>query len=168
MWKECPGARLPSKVEPWIAWCSTRWATLCWRRVSLRRTRLPRKVASVYVGSEVCQRIYSFTGLKPEYYGKFGEEDIAWALGKNYSDFASGLLSVRGQLGDYANAKIIGTRYTSQLAKEHPDLFILTVSPGAIGGKDGNGTGFSNKGDVTYDVYDAECSLDFQVAAGDA
>lgn len=84
----------------------------------------------IYVGSEVCRSVYSFTGLMPGYFGKFGEKDIDWAIGKNYKDFASGLLPIRGQLGDYANAKIIGAMYFSHLAKEHPDLFILTVLPG--------------------------------------
>lgn len=96
----------------------------------LKKKKITKGGRIIYVGSEVCRSIYSFAGLKPEYYGKFGSKDIDWAIGQNYKDIGSGLLPIRGQLGDYANAKIIGTMYTSQLAKENPDFYILTVSPG--------------------------------------
>jgi NAD(P)-dependent dehydrogenase (short-subunit alcohol dehydrogenase family) len=84
----------------------------------------------IYVGSEVSHDIYSFSGLLPHYYGRFSEKDIDWAMSKTYDDMLSKGLPVRKQLGDYKNSKIIGQLHFSNMAKEHPDLHFMTISPG--------------------------------------
>lgn len=110
---------------------------------------MPKKIVSggriVFVGSEVSRSIYSFKGLLPDYWN-FGEEDIDWAITKVYNDMCTCTMPIRAQLGDYKNAKIIGQLYFSHMAKVYPEFFIMTVSPGAIGGKGGKGTGFTNGG----------------------
>lgn len=108
--------------------------------------KVPKGSRVIYVGSEVSHDIYSFSGLLPHYYGKFSEKDIEWAIGKNYDDLLGKVLPVRKQLGDYKNAKIIGQLHFSNMAKEHPDIHFVTISPGGIHGKDGKGTGFANEG----------------------
>lgn len=99
----------------------------------------------VYVGSEVSRPVYSFKGLLPDYW-TFEEDDIEWSIKKVYKDFCSVLIPVRAQLGDYKNAKIVGQLYFSHMAKVYPDIFFMTVSPGAIGGKDGKGSAFTAEG----------------------
>lgn len=84
----------------------------------------------VYVGSEVCHDIGSFSGLLPHYYGRFGLDYVESAISETYSDFFTKLLPIRAQLGDYKNAKIIGQLYFSHLAIEYPDIFFMTISPG--------------------------------------
>lgn len=108
--------------------------------------KIPKGSRVIYVGSEVSHDIYSFSGLLPHYYGRFSEKDIEWAIGENYSDFLGKLLPVRNQLGDYKNSKIIGQLHFSNMAKEHPDIHFLTISPGAVMGEDGKGTGFTSEG----------------------
>jgi len=98
----------------------------------------------IYVGSEVSHDVYSFTGFLPHYYGRFSENYIETAISKNYTDVLASVLPVRRQLGDYKNAKIIGQMYFSHMAKEYPDIHFMTISPGAIEGSDGKGTGFAN------------------------
>lgn len=101
----------------------------------------------VFVGSEVSHDIYSFSGLLPHYYGRFGEKDIEWAIGSTYNDLLAKLLPVRAQLGDYKNSKILGQLYFSHMAKVYPDIHFMTISPGGIhGGKDGREPGFANNG----------------------
>ena len=84
----------------------------------------------IFVGSEVSHDIYSFSGLLPHYYGRFSEKDIEWAISKTYTDFLTGALPLRSQLGDYKNAKIIGQMHFSNMAKEYPDIHFMTISPG--------------------------------------
>ena len=84
----------------------------------------------IYVGSEVSHDVYSFSGLLPHYYGRFSEEDIEWAVSKNYNDFLGWALPIRRQLGDYKNSKIIGQLHFSNMAKEHSDIHFMTISPG--------------------------------------
>lgn len=100
----------------------------------------------IYVGSEVSHDIYSFSGLLPHYYGRFTEKDIEWAISKNYNDLLGRCLPIRRQLGDYKNGKIIGQLYFAALAKEYPEMHFMTISPGAVEGEDGKGTGFANEG----------------------
>ena len=40
----------------------------------------------------------------------------------------------RGQLGDYVNSKIVGHLHFAHVAKQHPELYVVGTSPGAIGG----------------------------------
>ena len=94
--------------------------------------KVPKGSRVIYVGSEVSHDIYSFSGLLPHYYGKFSEKDIEWAIGKNYDDLLGKVLPVRKQLGDYKNAKIIGQLHFSNMAKEHPDIHFVTISPGKM------------------------------------
>eukprot|EP00449_Zooxanthella_nutricula_P001289 CAMPEP_0198515710 /NCGR_PEP_ID=MMETSP1462-20131121/17479_1 /TAXON_ID=1333877 /ORGANISM="Brandtodinium nutriculum, Strain RCC3387" /LENGTH=378 /DNA_ID=CAMNT_0044245215 /DNA_START=52 /DNA_END=1188 /DNA_ORIENTATION=+ len=89
----------------------------------------------VWVGSEVSRDVYSFSGLLPQYCGKFGEKDIDWAISKNYDGCQQCCgCPIQVQMGDYKNAKIIGHMHFVHLAKENPDTHFMTVSPGAIGG----------------------------------
>jgi len=37
-------------------------------------------------------------------------------------------------MGDYKNAKIIGHMHFAHLAKEHPEIHVMSVSPGGVGG----------------------------------
>lgn len=92
--------------------------------------KVPKGSRVIYVGSEVCHDVYSFTGFMPHYYGRFSEKDIEPAISKNYTDFLVGVLPIRRQLGDYKNAKIIGQMYFSHMAKEYPDIHFMTISPG--------------------------------------
>jgi len=94
--------------------------------------KIPSGSRIIFVGSEVSHDIYSFSGLLPHYYGKFRERDIEWAIGTTYNDVLAKLLPVRGQLGDYKNAKIIGQLFFAQMAKDYPDIHFMTISPGAL------------------------------------
>lgn len=95
--------------------------------------KVPKGSRIVWVGSEVSRNILSFTGLLPQYCGNFKEKDIDWAIGKDYDGCCS-CVPIRRQLGDYKNAKIVGHMHFAHLAKEHPDHYIISVSPGAVGG----------------------------------
>ena len=92
--------------------------------------KVPKGSRVIYVGSEVSHDIYSFSGLLPHYYGRFSEQDIEWAIGKTYDDIFAKVFPLRRQLGDYKNAKIIGQLHFSNMAKEHPDIHFVTISPG--------------------------------------
>jgi len=100
----------------------------------------------IYVGSEVSHDIYSFSGLLPHYYGNFSKKHIEWAISKNFNDPLGRVMPVRRQLGDYKNSKIIAQLYFAALAKEYPEMHFMTISPGAIEGEDGKGTGFTQEG----------------------
>jgi len=83
--------------------------------------------------------------MMPLYCGNFKEKDIDWAITRNYSKVGlCGCIPIRGQLGDYKNAKIIGNMHFSNMSKERPDIFFMSVSPGAIQAKCcSGGTGFA-------------------------
>lgn len=89
----------------------------------------------VWVGSEVARDVWSFSGLLPQYCGNFGEKDIDWAISKNYDGCQQCCgCPIQVQMGDYKNAKIIGHQYFAHLAKENPNIQIMSSSPGAVGG----------------------------------
>jgi len=111
--------------------------------------KIPDGSRVVFVGSEVSRPLYSLVGFLPNYSklfcGKFGEKEIDWAIGENYSENGlCGFFPLRAQLGDYKNAKIVGSLFFSHMAKEHPNVHFLTISPGGIHNPDGGGTGFTN------------------------
>jgi len=87
----------------------------------------------VYVGSEVSRALWSFVPLLPNYCGNFKEKDIEWAITKDYNGPGS-CFPLRRQMGDYKNAKIIGHMHFTHLAKEHPEIHVMSMSPGAVGG----------------------------------
>jgi len=88
----------------------------------------------IYIGSEVTRPVLAYTGLLPNYCGRFGEDDLEWAMTRTYRDCSTPCLPIRSQLGDYKNAKIIGHLFYAAVAKEQPNLHTLIVSPGAVGG----------------------------------
>jgi NAD(P)-dependent dehydrogenase (short-subunit alcohol dehydrogenase family) len=96
--------------------------------------KIPEGSRLVYVSSEVTRAMWSFFPMLPNYCGVFREKDIDWAIGKNY-DGCGSCFPVRRQMGDYKNAKIIGQMHFAHLAKEHPDIHLMSVSPGAVGGQ---------------------------------
>jgi len=95
--------------------------------------KVPAGSRIVWVGSEVSRNVVSFTGLLPQYCGNFKEKDLDWAISKDYDGCCS-CLPIKRQMGDYKNAKIVGHMHFAHLAKEHPEIHVITVSPGAIGG----------------------------------
>jgi NAD(P)-dependent dehydrogenase (short-subunit alcohol dehydrogenase family) len=95
--------------------------------------KLPKGSRVVFVGSEVSRALWSFMPMLPNYCGRFKEKDINWAIGRDYDGICS-CFPIRRQMGDYKNAKIIGHMHFAHLAKEHPELHVISVSPGAIGG----------------------------------
>ena len=90
----------------------------------------------IYIGSEVSRNIWSLTGLLPFYLcNGFGEEDVDRVIGNNYQAcYGCNCLPVRAQLGDYKNSKIIGQLHFAHLAKENPEIYFASTSPGAVGG----------------------------------
>jgi len=99
----------------------------------------------VYVGSEISRFLWGFQGLNPTYYS-LNEEDIKSFMNVSFKDSAlTGFLPIRAQLGDYKHSKIIGQMHFSHMAKENPDIHFMTISPGAIHGEDGKGTGFTSE-----------------------
>jgi len=95
--------------------------------------KIPAGARVVYVGSEVSRALWSFVPMLPNYCGVFGEKDIDWAITKDYNGCGS-CCPIRRQLGDYKNAKIIGHMHFAHLAKEHPEMHVMSVSPGGVGG----------------------------------
>jgi len=87
----------------------------------------------VYVGSEVSRTLWAFSGPLPNGYWSFSKDDLDWAISKHYDGMCS-CLPLRRQLGDYKNAKIVGQLFYAAVAKENPDIKVLSVSPGAVGG----------------------------------
>ena len=101
----------------------------------LAANKVPAGSRVIYIGSEVARTIWSFTGLLPNYHcGGFAEKDIDWAIGHHYQACGCDLLPIRGQLGDYKNAKIIGQLHFAHLAKENPEIYFASTSPGGVGG----------------------------------
>jgi len=86
----------------------------------------------LYVGSEVSRNAWAFFGFLPHYYS-FGKDDLDWAISTNY-DFCTTCCPIRMQMGDYKNSKIIGQLHMVGMAKMHPDIHFMSVSPGAVGG----------------------------------
>lgn len=95
--------------------------------------KCPASTRIVYVSTEIARNIWSMVPLSPNYCGRFKEKDIDWAITKEYNGICS-CFPLRRQLGTYKNAKIIGSMHFAHLAKEHPELHVMTVSPGASGG----------------------------------
>jgi len=95
--------------------------------------KIPKGSRVVFVGSEVSRSVMSFVPMLPNYYGNFKEKDIDWAIGKDYDGICN-CVPIRRQMGDYKNAKIIGHMHFAHLAKEHPEIHVMSVSPGAVGG----------------------------------
>lgn len=95
--------------------------------------KIPAGARVVYVGSEVSRALWAFVPMLPNYCGVFREKDIEKAITKDY-DGCGSCCPIRRQLGDYKNAKIIGHMHFAHLAKEHPEIHVMSVSPGAVGG----------------------------------
>jgi NAD(P)-dependent dehydrogenase (short-subunit alcohol dehydrogenase family) len=95
--------------------------------------KCPAGTRIVYVSTEITRNMWSLVPLAPNYCGYFKEKDIEWAITKEYDGICS-CFPLRKQLGTYKNAKIIGSMHFAHLAKEKPELHVMTVSPGATGG----------------------------------
>jgi NAD(P)-dependent dehydrogenase (short-subunit alcohol dehydrogenase family) len=80
----------------------------------------------VFSGSEATRNVWLFSGFQPFVFYKHD-------LIKEYPlKPPGGCISVRAELNAYGNAKLAGTLFLTKLAKENPDIYFVTVSPGGV------------------------------------
>eukprot|EP00729_Bicosta_minor_P027924 gene27924-5672_t len=84
----------------------------------------------IYSHSETTRSVWMFTGFQP--FVRMQKEDIEGSLARPPSAGAYGV-PVRQRMNTYANSKLIGGLWLSALAKEHPDVYFASVSPGGCG-----------------------------------
>ena len=86
----------------------------------------------VYSGTELTRPVRLFTGLQPSMDCERGK--IAGYFATPPS--ACCPVPIRSLLGIYQTNKLIGGLWLSALAKERPDVYFVTVSPGGVGTTD--------------------------------
>ena len=90
----------------------------------------------LYVTTELIRPIVGFTGLSPGspgwYFWDAPNPDHFESYMSSQHKNLCPCLPVSGQIQNYARGKLLGSLYFGQLAKEHPELFIVSISPGAI------------------------------------
>jgi len=87
----------------------------------------------VYSGSETTRSVWLFSGLQP--FVNISLADIEGCLTKASTRGTMGV-AARRRMNLYSASKIIGGLWISQLAKERPEIYFVTVSPGGTFGTD--------------------------------
>lgn len=88
--------------------------------------KLLRCARVVFAGTEAIRPVTMMTGLLPHI--SFHKGDIAGMPTKVWTS----CLRIRAMMGAMGTAKLAGALFMSKLAREHPELYIVTVSPGGI------------------------------------
>lgn len=82
----------------------------------------------IYIGSELTRSMYGMTGVQPCLWS-FTEKDIDPAM---HDDVPCNCFPVRSQIDNYGRSKIVGTLWTTDMARRHPNIYFATTSPGAV------------------------------------
>ena len=80
----------------------------------------------IFSGSELTRKTWLFTGLQPSVVLNKGK------IAAHVSSPPSDCVPIRSSFAAYSTAKLIATLAISGLAKEHPDFYFATVSPGGV------------------------------------
>ena len=84
----------------------------------------------VYSTSEGTRSVWLFAGFQPFVYLYKEEIEASTHAPPTRGTFGIG---ARQRMNTYANSKLIGGLWISTLAKEHPDIYFASVSPGGCG-----------------------------------
>lgn len=86
----------------------------------------------IYISTELTRTIIPITygGFTPIIWG-FAEKDIDPAMHADPNGATCNVWPLRAQMGSYGRAKIVGTLAFKQMAKEHPEVYFASTSPGA-------------------------------------
>ncbi|GMI42574.1 hypothetical protein TrCOL_g10247 [Triparma columacea] len=115
----------------------------------LEMDKVPKGSRIAYVSSETARPVWSFAGLLPGFgrcgvFSNFclssmwGEANVEDAITRDVSGcgdpccIRGHCLPFRGRLQQYANGKLVGSLYFGQIAKDNPELNVISISPGAI------------------------------------
>ena len=77
----------------------------------------------VFAGSEGIRQVPLIMGLKPRI--SFNKAEIAARPTKQWKSW----LRIRAMLGAYGTGKLASSLFMSKLARERPELYMVTVSP---------------------------------------
>ena len=84
----------------------------------------------IYSTSEGTRSVWLFTGFQPFVRLYKEEMEASMATPPTRGTFGIG---ARQRMNTYANSKLIGGLWLAQLAKEHPEIYFASVSPGGCG-----------------------------------
>lgn len=87
----------------------------------------------IYSTSEGTRDVWLFTGFQP--FVRLYKEEMEASMVQPPTRGTLGI-SARQRMNTYANSKLIGGLWIAQLAKEHPDIYFASVSPGGCGDTD--------------------------------
>ena len=87
----------------------------------------------IYSTSEATRDVWFFTGFQP--FVRLYKEEMEASMVQPPTRGTLGI-SARQRMNTYANSKLIGGLWIAQLAKEHPEIFFASVSPGGCGDTD--------------------------------
>ena len=97
---------------------------------SSTKKEMPRVVFS---HSETTRSVWAFMGLQP--FVRLYKDEMASSLVAPPTRGVFGI-NARQRMNTYANSKLIGGLYFSALAREHPEIYFVNVSPGGCGETD--------------------------------
>ena len=95
--------------------------------------KLARGARVVLAGTEGIRPVTMMTGFIPHI--AFRKADIAAMPSRVWTS----CMRIRAMMGAYGTAKLAGSLFMSKLAREHPELYIVTVSPGGMQSEFANG-----------------------------
>ena len=84
----------------------------------------------IYSHSEATRAIWLFTGFQPPV--RLYKEEMEASMARPPTRGAFGI-PARQRMNTYANSKLIGGLFFAALAKEHPEVYFASVSPGGCG-----------------------------------
>ena len=92
----------------------------------LADSKLSKGAHVVFAGAEVMRNVPLMIGLKPHI--SSSKAKIATWPTKQWNSW----LRIRAILGSYGTAKLVGSLLLSKVARERPELYMITVSPGGM------------------------------------
>lgn len=81
----------------------------------------------IYSHSETTRSVWGFTGFQPFVYIYKDKIEQSMAQPPSHSTFCMGM---RQRMNTYGNSKLIGGLWLSTLAKENPNIYFCSISPG--------------------------------------
>ena len=87
----------------------------------------------IYSHSETTRSVWLFAGFQP--FVHLYKEEMEASIARPPTRGTLGI-GARQRMNTYANSKLIGGLWLSQLAKEHPNIYFASVSPGGCGETD--------------------------------
>lgn len=92
----------------------------------LKVNKLAKHARVIFSGTPATRNVWLFTGFQP--WVRCEEGMVA----RYTTNPPSSCIPVRAKMASYGNAKLLGGLYLSAVAKEHPEIYFATVSPGGV------------------------------------